>query len=97
MRIVREQGLVPVMWSVTGYDWKPTTAESIERHVTRQLGGGDVILMHDGGHIAMGADRSHTVQATDRVITKYKQQGYEFVTVPEMMKAAGMEATRFTG
>jgi len=97
MRIVRQEGLVPVMWSVTGYDWKPTTAESIERHVTRQLGGGDVILMHDGGHIAMGADRSHTVQATDRVITKYKQQGYEFVTVPEMMKAAGMEATRFTG
>ena len=35
MRIVREQGLVPVMWSVTGYDWKPTTAEGIECHVTR--------------------------------------------------------------
>ncbi|HEY1265114.1 MAG TPA: polysaccharide deacetylase family protein [Terriglobales bacterium] len=88
MRLIREEGLIPVMWSVTGYDWKPTTADRIERHVQRQLCGGDVILMHDGGHTAMGVDRSHTVQATDRVITKYKNEGYEFVTVPELMAAA---------
>jgi peptidoglycan-N-acetylglucosamine deacetylase len=88
MRIIREEGLVPIMWSVTCYDWKPTTADRIERHVKRQLRGGDVILMHDGGDIAMGTDRSQTVQATDRVISRYKAEGYEFVTVPEMMETA---------
>ncbi len=51
----------------------------------RQMRGGDVILMHDGGHVAMGADRSQTVMATDRLIERYKEEGYEFVTVPEMM------------
>lgn len=85
LRAVREMGLEPVMWSITGYDWKATTPEQIERHVKRQLRGGDVILLHDGGHVEMGADRSHTVAVTERLITKYKAEGYEFVTIPEMM------------
>jgi peptidoglycan/xylan/chitin deacetylase (PgdA/CDA1 family) len=33
----------------------------------------------------MGADRSQTVIATDRLITRYKNEGYEFVTIPQMM------------
>ena len=33
-----------------------------------------------------GADRSQTVMATDRLIARYKAEGYEFVTVPEMME-----------
>jgi hypothetical protein len=44
-----------------------------------------VILLHDGGHKQMGADRSQTVLATDHLITRYTAVGYEFVTVPEMM------------
>jgi peptidoglycan-N-acetylglucosamine deacetylase len=58
LRIARELGLVPVMWNVTGYDWNAPPAEVIERHVASQVRGGDVILIHDGGHKAMGADRS---------------------------------------
>jgi peptidoglycan-N-acetylglucosamine deacetylase len=87
MRIVRELGLEPIMWSVTCYDWKPTTADRIEQHVNRQLRGGDVILLHDGSHEGMGADRSHSVEVTDRLISRYKAEGYEFVTIPEMMRA----------
>ncbi len=86
LRIARGLGLAPVMWSITCYDWKATSPEQIERHVKRQLRGGDVILLHDGGHVEMGVDRGHTVAATDRLISKYKAEGYEFVTVPEMMK-----------
>jgi len=33
----------------------------------------------------MGADRSQTVIVTDRLITRYKSEGYEFVTIPQMM------------
>ena len=42
--------------------------------------------MHDGDQQAMGANRSHTVEATDRLICHYKAEGYEFVTIPEMME-----------
>lgn len=86
LRIAREMGLEPVMWSITCYDWKATSPERIEKHVKRQLRGGDVILLHDGGHVEMGVNRGHTVAATDRLIAKYKSEGYEFLTIPEMMK-----------
>ncbi len=88
MRILKEGGLDPIMWSVTGYDWSPTTPERIEKNVLRQLRGGDVILLHDGGHVEMGADRSHTVAVTDRLITRFKAEGYEFLTIPEMKNQA---------
>jgi peptidoglycan/xylan/chitin deacetylase (PgdA/CDA1 family) len=87
LRIARELGLEPVMWNVTGYDWNAPPAAAIERKVTKQMRGGDVVLLHDGGHKQMGADRSQTVQATDHLITRYKQEGYSFVTIPEMMQS----------
>ncbi len=85
MRTVRRLGYVPVMWSVSGWDWSAKSAAEIERTVVGQVRGGDVILLHDGGHERMGADRGNTVVAADRLIARYKEAGYEFVTVPEMM------------
>ncbi len=88
LRIVRSLGMEPIMWNVTSWDWRTPPAEQIVQTCMRQMRGGDVILMHDGSHVAMGADRSQTVIATDRLIEHYKQEGFEFVTVPEMQKAA---------
>jgi peptidoglycan/xylan/chitin deacetylase (PgdA/CDA1 family) len=90
LRIARELGLVPIMWNVTGFDWNAPPSEVIEAKVTKQVRGGDVILLHDGGHKQMGADRAQTVLATDRLIAKYKSGGHEFVTIPQMLqKTAG--------
>ena len=86
LRVARELGLEPVMWNVTGYDWNAPPAPVIERKVSRQMRGGDVILLHDGGHKEMGADRSQTVVATDHLIERYKQEGYEFTTIRQMMQ-----------
>ena len=86
LRVARSVGLQPVMWNVTGWDWKAPSAEYIERKVEKKVRGGDVILLHDGGHEAMGVDRSRSVIATDRLIARYKSEDYEFVTVPQMMQ-----------
>jgi len=88
LRIARELSLEPVMWNVTGYDWNAPPASVIESKVSKQIRGGDVILLHDGGHKQMGADRSQSVLATDRQITRYKLEGYRFVTVSEMLPPA---------
>ena len=87
LRIARELALEPIMWNVTGYDWNAPPAAQIEQKVAKQMRGGDVILLHDGGHRAMGADRSQTVIATDSLIRNYQAPGFTFVTVPGMMAA----------
>jgi len=88
LRIARELGLEPIMWNVTGYDWSAPPAVVIEKKVSSQIRGGDVILLHDGGHKQMGADRSQTVLATDHLITRYKSEGYDFVTIQQMLEGA---------
>ena len=88
LRVVRSLGLQPVMWNITGWDWKAPPAEKIVQKVSRKIRGGDVILLHDGDDVKMGADRSQTVIATDRLIARYKSEGFEFVTVAEMMGEA---------
>ncbi|MGB2607039.1 MAG: polysaccharide deacetylase family protein [Candidatus Sulfotelmatobacter sp.] len=90
LRLAGELALKTIMWSVTGYDWNAPPAAVIERKVTQQIRGGDVILLHDGGHKKMGEDRSQTVIATDHLLTRYKAEGYEFVTVPQMMESSAV-------
>ena len=71
LRIARELSLQPIMWNVTGYDWNAPPAAVIEQKVASRIHGGDVILLHDGGHKQMGADRSQTVdrhRSSDRTL-----------------------------
>jgi peptidoglycan/xylan/chitin deacetylase (PgdA/CDA1 family) len=83
--MVREYGMVPVMWRVSCQDWSATSHESIVEHAVSRIKGGDVILLHDGGHLRIGTDRSRSVRATDEIVRRYKGEGYKFLTVPQMM------------
>jgi peptidoglycan-N-acetylglucosamine deacetylase len=94
LRVARELGMEPIMWNITGYDWYAPSAMGIVSDVSKQIRGGGVILLHDGGHKRMGADRSQTVLATDRLIARYKKKGYEFVTIPQMMAKAAVSHQR---
>jgi peptidoglycan/xylan/chitin deacetylase (PgdA/CDA1 family) len=85
LRIARELGLQPIMWNITGYDWNAPPAAVIEAKVSKHIRGGDVILLHDGGHKQLGADRSQTVLATHHLLARYKPERFEFVTIPQMM------------
>jgi peptidoglycan/xylan/chitin deacetylase (PgdA/CDA1 family) len=86
LRAVRRCGLVPVLWSVSGRDWEAKSAAEIENKVMGSVEGGDVILLHDGGHRYLGVDRSFTVSAVDELIGRCREEGFTFVTVPEMME-----------
>jgi peptidoglycan-N-acetylglucosamine deacetylase len=88
LQIAQCLGLVPVMWNVTGWDWNAPSPEHIERKVSQRIRGGDVILLHDGSHISGDRDRSHTVGATNRLIARYKSEGFRFVTIPHMMQSS---------
>lgn len=83
--LVRRLGLEPIMWNVTGYDWDAPSADYIEQKVSGRIRGGNVVLLHDGGHRSFGTDRSQTVEAVQKLIPRYQSEGFEFVKVPEMM------------
>ena len=86
-RTARELGLTLVQWNAMGNDWAPIGADRVLHNVQRGLqsvrerGQSANILLHDGYDQRMGADRSATVQATDRLITQLTASGSRFVTV----------------
>ena len=96
MRVLREEGYIPICWSVMFWDWnKGVTTEKIMRRAEKEIKGGDVLLLHDGNCIAMGWDRSHSVHATDLILQQWKEQeGFEFVTIPEMIERQGFALPR---
>jgi peptidoglycan/xylan/chitin deacetylase (PgdA/CDA1 family) len=87
LRAARELGLTPVMWNVTGYDWKPIGADGIlanlERGIARNRKSARAsnLLLHDGGHSGMGAPRMDTVRAVDRLLAAHAGTATRFVTV----------------
>jgi peptidoglycan-N-acetylglucosamine deacetylase len=92
LRIARAMGLSPIMWSVTGYDWNAKSAEAIVDKVARQVDSrprpqAEVVLLHDGGHMAFGADRSRTIEATQRLLERYANK--EFVSISGLRSATG--------
>jgi peptidoglycan/xylan/chitin deacetylase (PgdA/CDA1 family) len=86
LRAARELGLTPVMWNVTGYDWNPIGIDGILKNLesgiarNRRRGRGSNLLLHDGGHRAMGSPRMDTVRAVDRLLTAHRA-AMRFVTV----------------
>ncbi|MDZ7958386.1 MAG: polysaccharide deacetylase family protein [Aulosira sp. DedQUE10] len=71
-----------VMWSQTSADTDPRAKSQVfVKNVLRDAKPGSIVLMHDGG-----GDRQRTVQALPEIILRLKQQGYRFVTVPELLE-----------
>jgi peptidoglycan/xylan/chitin deacetylase (PgdA/CDA1 family) len=92
LRVLREEGYQPILWSVTLWDWaKHVSTEKIMRKANRQIKGGDVILLHDGCNVAMGYDRHCSVEATQQILDRWQGAGYRFVTIPELIEATGFQ------
>ncbi len=92
VRVLWEEGYIPICWSVTLWDWsKGVTTQKIMRKAERQIRGGDVILLHDGCDVAMGYDRSHSVEAAHLILEQWLSAGMRFVTIPELIEATGFD------
>lgn len=85
LRAARELGLTPVLWNAMGFDWRPgMTAARIVEHLERGIARnrrrrrGSNLLLHDGGHLGIGADRSQSVEAARLVLERHPAR---YVTV----------------
>jgi peptidoglycan/xylan/chitin deacetylase (PgdA/CDA1 family) len=76
------------MWDAEGRDWKLKTADEIVAYLDAQIGSLEgesaIVLLHDGDSENLDGNRWATVEATDRIITRYRAQGFEFVPLSEM-------------
>lgn len=70
-----------VLWNIDTNDWAHAKSEEMTKNVLNKVKGGDIILFHD--YIS---GISNTADALDEIIPKLIEQGYEFVTVTELLQ-----------
>jgi len=76
----KEEGFTVVIWDVDSSDWQRLTKEEVFRNVTEAVRPGSVVLLHAGG----GAGHE-TAEALPGIIDWLREQGYELVTLPELL------------
>ncbi len=82
----RALGMVPVLWNAMTSDWSEPSAEVIADRLVRSIdrlerqGRAANIVLHDGSHHGLGADRGPSVAAADALIACYKAT-HRFVTL----------------
>ena len=77
-QVAEARQLAILSWSVDPKDWATTSVGNIETSVLKQVGDGDIILLHD-----MSVS---SVQAALDIVDVLQGQGYRFVTVSELAK-----------
>jgi polysaccharide deacetylase family sporulation protein PdaB len=80
--LAKEDHFTVVMWSwyQDTRDWKRPGVAKIVETVLSNVHNGDIILFHD-----LEGDCSQTVEALRIIVPELKNQGYEFVTVSDLM------------
>ncbi|KGA98939.1 chitooligosaccharide deacetylase [Alkalihalobacillus alcalophilus ATCC 27647 = CGMCC 1.3604] len=78
-----EMQYLVIGWSVDSLDWQEDPPETIAANVLDNVQPGAIILMHDGAD--WDGDRTNTIESLHQIIPALQEQGYEFVTVPELL------------
>lgn len=76
LRAARDHGLQPLLWSRWGKDWRKfTTPERIAARATRDIGPGDVILLHDADHYSSKDSWRRTLAALPTILRATQPTG----------------------
>lgn len=81
LQIANQEHLLVVKWSINSMDWERPAAYVMDKQVLGHLKPGQIILYHDGG-----GRRKETVRAVANFIKTAKSNGYQFLTISEMME-----------
>lgn len=81
MNIANELDYSIIIWSIDTKDWEHVGSDLIVGNIEKNASDGDIILMHD-----YVSKPNTTIGALERVIKNLKNQGYDFVTVSELIE-----------
>jgi peptidoglycan/xylan/chitin deacetylase (PgdA/CDA1 family) len=84
IKACHQQGYSVIGWSEMAVDWNEKKPAVIASKVLERAQNGAIVLLHDGG-----GDRSSTVEALPEIIMGLQEQGYSFVTIPQMLHIKG--------
>ena len=76
-KLDEDMNMIVTLWDIDTRDWEVQNVASIESKVLGKAKDGEIILMHDA--------YATSVTAALDLIDKMKQDGYEFVTVDELI------------
>lgn len=74
-----------ILWNIDSLDWKSRDENQIVPLVMNDVEDGDIILLHD--------IHSTTVPAVEKIVEDLDKQGYQMVTVSELLEAKGYDRT----
>ncbi len=77
IEITESMGMKMIQWDVDSLDWKKLSVDEMYERVTSKTQNGSIILFHNGVE--------NTPKALDKILEKLKADGYEFVTVSELI------------
>ncbi len=85
LRTARDLGMTPVTWNAMTTDWSDPSADKIaseliakiEKNVQRDWASN--IVLHDGSHHGLGAERGPSVAAAGQLLARYRAS-HKFVT-----------------
>lgn len=86
LRTARELGMTPVTWNAMTNDWVEPSADRIAADLLKRIdrnkkrGRASNIVLHDGGHLGLGADRGPSIGAADQLLARYAAT-HRFVTL----------------
>ena len=73
--------MVGVQWSIDSLDWKGLSAKQIYDRVVPKVKSGDIVLFHNNS--------DHVLDALPMVLTALRAQGFEFVTIADLVLTEG--------
>ena len=69
--------MIEVLWDVDPNDWATNSSDLVVKRVLEKVEENSIILLHDASE--------SSVQAAFTIIDTLKKQGYEFVTVEDIL------------
>ncbi|HVC46339.1 MAG TPA: polysaccharide deacetylase family protein [Terracidiphilus sp.] len=94
LRTARSLGMIPVLWNAITTDWSEPSSTRIAARLSRTIGRNQRrgyatnIVLHDGGHRELGANRGPSVDAAAQLLARYRPT-HTFVTLDTWPEIAG--------
>lgn len=78
LQVAQRLGYSVVLWTDDSGDWRTVTVPQLQRHLLQHATAPEIVLLHSG--------KLATIQALPYVVARFREAGYQFVTVGEMLR-----------